>query len=380
MVIVARRRYHRDVARRANTLHFHKRHPSVGARPGTLVVSADSGPPRIDVISYSPDRVDERGDVAVSELGALIGNDHTAWINVLGLGDEKTLRDLAELFSLHPLVLEDVVNVPQRPKTEEYDGQKLVISRMVRLDAREELDVEQVSIIFGSNYVLTLQERHGDVLDAVRRRLRDGKGPMRRLGPDYLAYAILDAIIDAYYPVLEELGNYLEQLEDQVLTSPGADVLQRLSRVKATLLTLRRSIWPHREVANSLVRDDSPLVSETVRVYFRDVYDHCVQTAEVTEGYRDLVSSLMSTYLSAVSNRTNEIMKVLTIMASIFIPLTFLAGIYGMNFEYMPELHVRWAYPSLLGLMFVTVAGMLFFFWRKGWLGSGSETDEARDR
>lgn len=356
---------------------FQKRHPSVGARPGTLVVSDRSPPPRINVIAYTEQTLNEHADVSVADLSSLLGDGHIAWVDVQGLGDESILRELAEFFSLHPLVLEDVVNVPQRPKTEEYDGQKLVISRMVRMKGQNELDIEQVSIIFGAGYVLTIQEREGDVLDPVRHRLRDGKGPMRRLGPDYLAYAILDAIIDAFYPVLEELGDYLEQLEDQVLTTPGAEVLQRLSRIKATLVTLRRAIWPQREVANSLVRDPSPLITDNVRVYLRDVYDHCVQTAEVVESYRDLVSSLMSTYLSAVSNRTNDIMKVLTIMASIFIPLTFLAGIYGMNFEYMPELHVRWAYPSLLALMFLTVSGMLIYFWRKGWIGE-SEPSEKR--
>ncbi len=357
---------------------FKKHHPSAGSRPGTLVVSKTSPPTRIDAIVYTEKTIEEHTSVSVESLASLIGDGHIAWIDVQGLGDEAVLRGLGEFFSLHPLVLEDVVNVPQRPKTEEYDGQKLIITRMVRLGGQAELDVEQVSIIFGANYVLTVQERPGDVLDPVRRRLRDGKGPMRRLGPDYLAYAILDAIVDAYYPVLEELGDYLEQLEDQVLTTPGAEVLQRLSRVKATLVTLRRSIWPQREVANALVRDPSPLITDTVRVYLRDVYDHCVQTAEVAESYRDLVSSLMSTYLSAVSNRTNDIMKVLTIMASIFIPLTFLAGIYGMNFEYMPELHVRWAYPSLLFLMFLTVSGMLVFFRRKGWFGTPDEPGRSK--
>ena len=288
------------------------------------------------------------------------------------------MQDIATLFELHPLLLEDVVNVPQRPKTETYGDQLLIVVRMVKVDGPDEIDMEQVSIVFSQNYVLTFQERHGDILDPVRNRLRSGKGPMRQRGPDYLAYAIADTIIDGYYPVLETIGNHLEDMEVTVIANPTPELLLRLHQLKNRLVNLRRSVWPQREAVNQLVRGDHALVSDDVRVYLRDTYDHCVQTAEVAEMYREMVSGLMNTYLSAVANRTNEVMKVLTIMASIFIPLTFLAGIYGMNFEHMPELHVRWAYPIIWVAMFVVAGGMIFFFYRKGWIGSSGATVESR--
>jgi magnesium transporter len=294
---------------------------------------------------------------------------------VQGFGDETTIRTIGEIFSLHPLVVEDVVNAPQRPKAETYDDQLLLIVRAVRSLRDGETELGQVSIIFGKNYVLTFQERYSDVLEPVLRRLRSGKGLMRRRKADYLAYAIFDTVVDAYYPVLEDIGDGLEQLEEVVITNPSPDVLKRLNRTKNQLVNLRRSIWPQREAVNTLIRDDNPLITDEVRVYLRDTYDHCVQTTEVVEMYREMVTGLLNTYLSSIANRTNDVMKVLTIMASIFIPLTFMAGIYGMNFENMPELQVWWAYPILWCAMIVTAAGMTVYFWRKGWIGSGNTED-----
>ena len=240
---------------------------------------------------------------------------------------------------------------------------------MVRIDGPGEMDMEQVSIVFAKNYVLTFQEHYGDVLDPVRRRIRAGKGPIRQHGADYLAYAITDTIVDGYYPVLEAIGNHLEEMEDTVVTNPTPDLLRQLNQLKNRLVNLRRGIWPQREAVNQLVRGNHQAVTEEVRVYLRDTYDHCVQTSEVAEMYREMVTGLMSIYLSSIANRTNDVMKVLTIMASIFIPLTFLAGIYGMNFEHMPELHVRWAYPAVWVTMLGTAGGMITYFWRKGWIG-----------
>ncbi len=355
---------------------FRKRHPEVGARPGTLVIHEDAVTTTVRAIQYTPDRMDEREVSKPEELSKLLQHKGVTWVDVCGLRDEPVLRGIAQAFGLHALALEDIVNVPQRPKAENYDDHLLLVTRMACLRGPTDLDLEQVSIVVGENYVLTFQERPGDVLEPVRARLRAAVGPIRRLGPDYLAYCIFDTIIDAYYPILEEVGDHIEALEDDIMTSANDRTLKTLTRTKNLLLLLRRAIWPQREAANSLVRDACPFVSDEVRVYLRDTHDHCVQTAEVTETYRELLSGLMSTYLTVVSNRTNDIMKVLTIVASIFIPLTFLAGIYGMNFDYMPELHIPGGYFILLGVMAVTGLLLTLYFRSKGWLGSTSTFEE----
>ncbi len=349
---------------------FKKRNPEVGARPGTLVIDQDAPPPKIRMISFDHEAVQEREIKSAEELSAALDPNNVTWVDVQGFGDEKMIRRICELFSIHPLAMEDVVNMPQRPKAEAYESQTLIITRMVRVKENAEIDMEQVTLVLGENYVLTFQERYGDILDPVRQRIRTGKGrPIRQHGAGYLAYALTDTIVDGYYPVIESLGDHLEQLENVVMEQPSAEVLRLLNSTKNMLVNLRRAIWPMREAVNSLIREDNPLLSDEVRIYLRDTYDHCVQTAEVIEMYREMSTGLMNTYLSSVANRTNEVMKVLTIMASIFIPLTFLAGIYGMNFEHMPELHVRWAYPAVWVTMLATAGGMVTFFWRKGWIG-----------
>ncbi|MFG0329282.1 MAG: magnesium/cobalt transporter CorA [Phycisphaerales bacterium] len=349
--------------------HIRRRKPPVGARPGTLVLSDDMVKPKLHVYRYDQETVEEFHPETATGLDDYLEEGKVVWIDVQGLGDEATLKSIAEQFEIHPLALEDVVNIPSRPKSEPYDEQLLVITRMFQKKNTIDLDVEQVSIIIGPDYVLTFQERYGDVLDPVRKRIRTPGGLMRKNGPDYLGYAILDTIIDAYYPLLTTLGDYLEDFESEVLESATTETLRRLNQVKNTLIVIRRAVSPQRDAVNSLIRDPNPLISDNVRIYLRDTHDHCVQMNELVESYRELVSGLMNTYLSVVSNRMNEVMKVLTIMASIFVPLTFLAGIYGMNFEYMPELHSRWAYPILLIVMAVVGVGMLGFFYLKGWIG-----------
>ena len=234
----------------------------------------------------------------------------------------------------------------------------------------QEISMEQVSLVLGSNYVLTFQERYGDVFDPVRRRMKNANGYIRQSGPDYLAYALIDTIVDAYYPVLEHIGDQLELLEDEVISKPTPELLGKLHHLKNRLVNFRRSIWPQREALSSLARDEHSVIDSEVRTFFRDTHDHCVQTSEVTEMYREMVTGLMNTYLSSIANRTNGVMKVLTIVATIFIPLTFVAGIYGMNFDYMPELHFRFAYPLVLMMMVVLTAIMIGFFWQKRWIGS----------
>jgi len=352
---------------------FRKRHPKAGSRPGTLVINEASPEPRIRVMAYTPGTLDEMDDVAPAALSAVVESHSVTWIDVQGLGDEAVLREIAGIFGLHDLALEDVVHTPQRPKVEPYGDYLFLIARMPRAGDAEHLATEQFSLFLGPGYVLTFQEEYGDVLDPVRERVRAGKGPIRNQGADYLAYALLDTIVDFYYPVLESMGETLLALEDEALETPTRSTLRRTNRARTDLLHLRRTIWPQREALRSLSRDEHPLVSATVRTYLRDCHDHALQISDVVDNYREMVSAVTSTYLTTVGNRANEVMKVLTIMASIFIPLTFIAGIYGMNFEYMPELHVRYAYPVVWFAMAAVAAGMLIYFYRKGWLGSGKD-------
>jgi magnesium transporter len=350
---------------------FSKHHPKVGAKPGTLVIPKEAPTPKVRIISYSLDAVNDVvcPNENLDRLSEAFGSDAVTWIDVQGFGDTKIMRKIGSIFDLHPLLLEDVVNVPQRPKTETYGDQLLVIVRMVRLDDSGQIDMEQLSVILGKNYVITFQERYGDVFDPVRERIRIPKSRLRTHGADYLSYALIDTVVDGYYPVLETVGDYLESLESQVIADPSPELLGQLNHFKNRLVNLRRGIWPQREAIAGLARGDQSAITEEVRVYLRDTYDHCVQTSELTEMYREMVTGLMNVYLSSVANRTNDVMKMLTIVATIFIPLTFLAGIYGMNFEHMPELHSEWAYPAIWLTMLAVAGIMLSFFWRKGWIG-----------
>ena len=339
------------------------------------MIDKSSPTPRIQIFRYTPDEVSHRNDVSILEIGEELEKPGIVWIDVQGLGDEKLIRAIGELFSIHLLALEDVVNVPQRPKTESFEKHQLYISRMVRLGDAQSLEIEQVSIFFGSNFVLTFQERYGDILDPVRRRIRSKKGPMRTSGADYLAYAIIDAIIDGYYPVLEQYGEVLESLEAQVVANATPAMLERINRVKRDLLVLRRGIWPQRDAVNTLIRDNCPFVSDDTKIFLRDCSDHCIQVADVLETFREAAGALLSTYLSAIGIKQNEVMRVLTIVASVFIPLTFMAGIYGMNFEGMPELRHPLAYPILLLTMAVTACGMLLYFKKLGWIWANTESE-----
>jgi len=349
---------------------FRKQHPEAGSRPGTLVIPEGGEAPHVHVVEYSATDIAERDVANVEDLAVARPPGSKRWVDVQGLGDEAVLRQIGRVFEFHPLLLEDVVNLPQAPKSEAYERHHFLVTRMVRI--RDGLDVssEQVSIVLSRDAVVTFQEHAGDVLDPVRRRLRDGLGPMRSLGADYLAYALLDTVVDHYFPVIERLGEHLETLEEDVMIHADDETMRRLLRVKGDLLGFRRALRPQRDALQLLLRDGSPFVSERVLPYFRDTLDHASQAVEVVDTYRELVTGMMNTHLSVAANRTNEVMKILTIMASIFIPLTFLAGIYGMNFENMPELHQRWAYPALLVIMLLSALGMLVYFRRKGWLGS----------
>jgi magnesium transporter len=289
------------------------------------------------------------------------------------LGDEMTLLQLGELFSLHKLALEDVVNVGQRAKMEQYENQIFFVARM--LTPGERLETEQITLFLGSNYILTFQEKAGACFDPVRTRIRGRKGRMCTGGADYLAYALIDAVVDSYFPVLERYDDKLDDLEQRVMAAPDRDVIDDIYAVRKDLLTMRRVVWPIREAVNALIRDASSLISEDTRVFLRDCYDHAIQIIDMLENLREIALGLVDLYISGVSNRMNEVMKVLAIIATVFIPLSFIAGLYGMNFDpdasswNMPELGLRYGYPLALGLMVLVFIGQLFYFKKKGWIG-----------
>lgn len=340
-----------------------------GASPGVLIADPDARPPVMSVIAYSPTEMVERPVKAPGELRDLLARFPVVWLNVDGLGDVDTIRSVGELFGLHRLELEDIVNVHQRPKIERYEGHRFVVARMI--DWRERLDTEQLALFLGPNFVLTFQEREGDGFGAIRDRLRGAKGPIRASGPDYLAYALLDATIDEYFPVLENYGERLEHLEDGICTAPRPTLLRELHDVKRDLLQLRRAIWPLREALNQLMRDTDALIQPATRPYLNDCYDHTVQLMDLIETYREIASGQLDIYLSSVSYRLNEVMMLLTVLATIFIPLTFISSIWGMNFTHMPELHWKYGYLAALLLMLVVALGLLYAFYRRGWIGTG---------
>lgn len=343
-----------------------------GSAPGTLVIDTNAPSPRLTAIGYSPDSFIEREIQTVADLESMRGSYPVLWVNVDGLGDQATLEGVAKHFSLHRLALEDVVNLPQRAKVEPYDEHLFIVTRMIRVGER--VDTEQVSLFVGDGYLLTFQEQVGDSFDRVRERLRKAHGRIRRAGADYLGYALIDALIDAYYPVLEQYGDRIEMLEEEVLQGDGVDAIPRIHAMKRDLLMIRRALAPHREALHLLVRDESPLIRPDTLVYLRDVYDHIVQLLDMVETYRELSSGLLDVHLTAVSNRMNEVMQVLTIFAAIFIPLSFIAGLYGMNFSAdspwtMPELQWAFGYPAVLIVMATVAGGLLLFFRRRGWIG-----------
>ncbi len=331
-------------------------------------------PPRVRVVAYGADQLDEYEEPEAAcdldRIRRIIDSHVVTWVDVQGLGNAAFLNRIAEFFNLHPLAVADVVNVPQRPKAESYDGYIFLITKMITLEEDSQVRIEQVSAFLGSNYLLTFQEHYGDIWDPVRDRIRSSNTRVRGENADYLAYAVLDAVIDGYYPVLEEMGERLLDMEEDALRSPTEDAIKETNRIRRSLLSIRRVIWPQREAVNSLIRDPTPLISDPVRLFLRDAYDHCAQGADLIESYREILNGVANLHLTGLSNRANDVMKMLTIMASIFIPLTFLAGIYGMNFEYMPELHDRYSYPVLLIVMASIAISMILYFRRKGWIGT----------
>ncbi len=347
-----------------------------GTAPATLLPRVDGAgkAPVLTLIQYDEGSLVEEEFTSFEELMKRFDPAKVNWINVDGLEDVELLRAIGERFGLHPLTLEDVLNTTQRPKVETFDEYLFVVSEMVYFENADQLAVEQVSLFLGDSFVLTLQEERGcDTFERIRGRLRNGRGYARKRGADYLLYALLDTIVDQFFPVLESLGDGVEELEEELLAHPSKDTLRRLYEVKRLLIQIRRAAWPHREIFSSLMRDDSGRLAEGTTVFLRDCYDHITQIIDIIESYRDLSAGLMDVYLSSLGFRTNEIMRVLTVVSTIFIPLTFVAGVYGMNFNTdspfnMPELNWRFGYFFFWGTSAAIVAVTVIIAKRKRWL------------
>ncbi len=359
---------------------FKTRRPLPGTSPGYLAPIHEGIPVEratIKVVEYDEGELTERDIGSIADLPSCDAPGRVHWIEINGTSDIAALRALGEKFHLHPLALEDVLHTPQRPKMEPYEGYLFIIAQMLYRLPDGRMCGEQVSMFLGKNLLITIQEDpEFDVFNPVRERIRAGRGYIRKLGPDYLAYALLDSIIDHCFPILETVGDALEGLEDLVLEKPRPTVVATIHEYRRILLQLRRFVWPERDVVNALLHDETGIVSKQTKVFLRDCYDHTIQIMDLVESYRDVTSGLMELYLSAVGMRTNEIMRVLTVMSSIFIPLTFIVGLYGMNFDYdggnkplnMPELHQPHGYLVCVLVMLAISIAQIIFFKRKKWL------------
>ena len=348
-----------------------KRSGKAGLPPGTLVHVGEqkSETVRITYIDYDEKQFQEKEAIGIEECFHFKDTPTTTWINIDGVHNVELIEKIGAKYDLHPLILEDILNTEQRPKFEDYEKYLFIVFKMLRYNEyKQKIESEQVSVVLGQNFVISFQARVGDVFEQIRDRIRSAKGRIRKMGPDYLAYSLIDAIVDGYFTILEKLGEKIELLEEQLVAEPTEKTLQQIHRLKREMIVLRKSVWPLREVIGSLQRTESKLISDVTSIYLRDVYDHTIQVIDTIESFRDMVTGMVDIYLSSISNRMNAVMKVLTIIATIFIPLTFIAGVYGMNFKYMPELQWRWGYPVILLVMVLVAAVMLLYFRRKKWL------------
>ena len=352
------------------------RYPPPGTAPATLIVPPEyqGQQPVLSLIEYDAHSIEERKIETMDELLPCLDNDKVSWINVDGLGDPEFFQRLGRQFRIHPLALEDIFNIGQRPKIDEYDRQLFIVLDMAYENKKEEVVFEQVCIVLAENFVITIQEDPGDVFDPVRQRLRDGGGNARFMKADYLAYALIDSVIDQYFPIVESLGESMDDLQETLLDQPTRERLRDLHEFKRLIARIRRAVWPQREVLGRLMRDETGLVAARTKPFFRDCYDHTVIMVDILETFREAARNIMDVYLSSINIRTNEIMRVLTVISSIFIPLTFIAGVYGMNFDpklspfNMPELEWTFGYPFAICLMLAVAIGMIVFFKRKKWI------------
>ena len=351
--------------------YVRKRSAKAGLPPGSLVHVGEEKEDavRITYFEYSKEQFHEGTLTDIRECRPRKDGETISWLSISGVHRADVIEGVGELFHLHPLLLEDVMNTDQRAKFEDYGDYIFVVMKGLVTDGvRRGIEAEQISVVLGADYVITFEEGEGNIFGPVRERLRADKGRIRKMGPDYLLYSLIDAVVDNYFVVLEKLGERVDILEDALVTRVEQTALSSLHQLKTEMIFLRRSVWPLREVVGSLERGETRFISDQMSVYLRDVYDHVVQVMDSVETYRDMLSGMLDIYLSSLSNRLNEVMKVLTIIATIFIPLTFIVGVYGMNFKYMPELEFSWGYPAILLLMAVVTVFMLLYFRRKRWL------------
>ncbi len=348
-----------------------RRTKAPGSAPGTLkhTGARKTERVRITLIDYDAESLVERQLERIEDSFPYAVEAPVTWVNVDGLHDEAVAEAVSDRFKVHRLAMEDVLSTTQRPKVEEYEDHFLVILKMLSFDPEtDSLSTEQLSLIVGPNYLFSFQERPGDVFEPVRERLRQGRLRIRSRGTDYLAYTLIDAVVDNYFRILEQIGDRIEAIEQEVMDDASIELMHRIHHLKGEVMVLRRAVWPLRETLGLMYRGEIPNITEETQLFLRDVYDHCVQVIDTAETLREVLSGTMDLYMSGVSNRMNEVMKVLTIIATIFIPLSFFAGLDGMNFEYMPELGVRWAYPGLLLAMATLAGGMIWYFRRRGWI------------
>ena len=348
-----------------------KKSEKAGLPPGTLVHIGKKRMEKvkITIIDYDEEHLQEKDAKSIKECFPYKDKPTVTWINVDGLHEIKVIEEIGKHFNLHPLILEDIVDTDQRPKIKDFGDYIFIILKMLYCDKKSNtIRVEQVSLILGKNYIISFQEREGDVFNFIRERIRNNIGRIRKLGADYLAYSLIDAIVDNYFTIIEKLDEEIENLEDKVIIQPNPSNVQAIHKLKRDLIFLRKSVWPLREVISFLEKGESPLVLESTNIYLRDVYGHTIQVMDTVETLRDIISGILDIYLSSINTRMNEIMKMLTIIATIFIPLTFITGIYGMNFQYMPEIKWFWGYPAvLLGMSIIGIV-MVIYFKRKKWM------------
>ena len=342
-----------------------------GAAPGTLVHIGEKKTEkvRIRLIDYDEKQLQEKELKTIDECFPCKDEPTVSWINIDGLHQVDVIEQLGRYFDIHPLVLEDIMHTGQRPKAEDFEKYIFLVLKMLYYDEKvHQVKAEQVSLVLGSNFLISFQEQEGDVFSTLRDRIRNGKGRIRKAGSDYLAYALMDAIVDQYFIILETFGEKMESTEEELLSNPRRETLDSIHAMKREMIFFRKQVWPLREVVGGLARGESSLISEPTEIYLRDVYDHTIQVVDTIESLRDVLSGMLDIYLSTISNKMNEVMKVLTIIATIFIPLTFIAGVYGMNFKYMPELEWHWGYYMVWGVMAAVVVTMVLYFKRKAWL------------
>jgi len=349
-----------------------KRSKKTGLPPGTLIHIGDKKTENVEItlINYDEAQYQEREIKKIEECFPFGDKPVVTWLNINGVHDVEIMEKIGEYVGLHPLLLEDIMNTDQRPKIEDFGDYIFITLKMLYCcnEKKNEIEIEQVSLILGLNFVISFQERKGDVFNSIRERIKRGKGKMRKSGADYLAYTLIDAIVDNYFVILEGTGEKIEEMEEKLIVNPTPNTLQGIHNLKRDMIFLRKSVWPLREVVSGLERTESSLIEESTGIYLRDVYDHSIQVIDTIETFRDMISGMLDIYLSSISNKMNEVMKLLTIIATIFIPLTFIAGVYGMNFVYMPELQLRWGYFATLFIMAVVTIIMLIYFRKKKWL------------